>query len=125
MVRKETVEVRTKMGGCGKGECYVTEIASKEEMLGHARLFAKVVVPPGSSIGWHRHNNETEPYYILAGEGDFKDSDGNECKVHAGDICTIPCGGCHSLENNGTEDVVLIALIYNGEPVEYHGNTSF
>ncbi len=124
MVRKEERSVRTKMGMTGKGECYVYDIVSREDLLGHGRLFAKVVIPPGSSIGFHTHHNETEPYYILSGEGDFTDEDGSVVKVHAGDICTIPEGGSHALENNGTEDVVMIALIYNAEPVEYHGSTT-
>lgn len=114
MVRKESFEVRTGMGGgTGKGEAYVCEIVSKEDLHGHGRLFAKIVLPPGSTVGWHTHEHETEPYYILSGEGDFHDSDGSVIKVHAGDICTIDFGGSHSMENNGTEDLVFIALIYN------------
>ncbi len=125
MIRKETFEARAKQGGCGKGECYICELVSKEDMMGHARLFAKVIVPPGASIGYHTHHKETEPYFILSGEGDFKDENGVVTKVHAGDICTIPEGGSHGMENNGTEDLVFIALIYNMEPAEYHGGITF
>ncbi len=114
MVRKESYTVRTKMGGTGVGEVYVYDIVSKEELLGHGRLYAKLVLPPGSSIGWHQHVGETEPYYILYGEGDFTDTDGTVTKVHAGDICTIAVNGWHSLANNSTEDLALIALVYNG-----------
>lgn len=116
MVRKEKMEVREKMGGGnGIGEVYVYEIVSKEELLGHGRFYAKIVIPPGSSIGWHQHVGETEPYYILAGEGDFKDNDGSITKVHAGDICTIEVGQYHALANNSSEDLVMMALIYNGK----------
>lgn len=45
--------------------------------------------------------------------GDFTDNDGTVYKVTAGDICTIGFGESHALENNGTEDLVFIALIYN------------
>ena len=113
MVRKETYEVRTKMGGTGIGEAYVYDIVKKEDLLGHGRMYAKVVLPPGSTIGWHQHVHETEPYYILSGEGDFTDNDGTVTKVHQGDICTIKVGDYHSIANNGTEDLVFIALIYN------------
>ena len=114
MVRKETMEVRTGMGGgTGLGEVYVYEIVTKEELMGHGRFYAKLVMPPGSTIGWHQHIHETEPYYILSGEGDFKDNDGTVTKVHAGDICTIRVGDYHALENNSAEDLVLMALIYN------------
>lgn len=121
MVRKEELTLRPKMGGCGKGVCNMYHIVTKEELLGHGRLLAKIVIPPGCSIGWHQHVLETEPYYILSGEGDYRDSDGADCKVHAGDICTIPVGGWHSIENNGAGDLALIAMVYNGEETEFHG----
>ena len=54
-----------------KGVRYVGNIVSKEELNGHGRLFAHTVLPSGSSVGWHQHVHDTEPYYILKGEGDF------------------------------------------------------
>ena len=114
MVRKETAQLREGMGGGkGIGPAYVYEIVSKEELLGHGRFFAKIVLPPGSSIGWHQHVHETEPYYILSGEGDFTDNDGTVTRVSAGDICTILPNQFHSIINNGSEDLALIALVYN------------
>ena len=113
MVIHEECEVRTKMGGTGLGEAYVYNIESKEELLGHGRLFAKIVLPPGSTIGWHQHVGETEPYYILSGEGTFTDTDGTVTLVHAGDICKIAVGGFHSMENKSTENLEFIALVHN------------
>ncbi|MBQ2627365.1 MAG: cupin domain-containing protein [Eubacterium sp.] len=113
MVRKETYVIKEGLGGgTGIGPAKVYDIVAKEDLYGHGRMYAKVVLPPGSSIGWHQHVHETEPYYILSGEGDFKDKDG-VTKVTAGDICTILPGEFHSMANNGTEDLVFIALIYN------------
>ena len=54
MVRKADVKAVENLGG-GKGTAYVHHIISKEEMLGHGRLYARVVLPPGSSVGWHQH----------------------------------------------------------------------
>ena len=113
MVRKETAIIREKMGGNGIGKAYQYNIVSKEALHGHGRMFAKIVLPPGTTISWHQHIGETEPYYILSGVGDFTDNDGTVYKVTAGDICTIGFGESHALENNGTEDLVFIALIYN------------
>ncbi|MBR2189617.1 MAG: cupin domain-containing protein [Eubacterium sp.] len=113
MVRKEQYEIREGLGGgTGIGKAYVYDIVKKEDLYGHGRFYAKIVLPPGSSIGWHQHVHETEPYYILSGEGDFKDMDG-VTRVTAGDICTILPGEYHSMINNGDEDLVFIALIYN------------
>ena len=72
---------------------------------------------PGSSVGWHQHVRDTEPYYILRGEGDFiEGSSENEKKrthVHAGQVCVINVGDWHSLENNSDGELEFVALIYN------------
>ena len=67
MVRKENTVAVEHLGG-GKGTAYVHHIISKEEFLGHGRMYAKVVLPPGASVGWHQHVHDTEPYYILKGQ---------------------------------------------------------
>ena len=99
--------------GTGVGKAYRYRIVSADKLYGHGRMYAKVVLQPGSTIGWHQHIHETEPYYILSGEGTFIDNDKSKTTVHAGDICTIEPGQWHSMENNGQEDLVFMALIYN------------
>ena len=61
----------------GKGCAEVHEIVPEKDLYGHGKLYAKVVLKPNSSVGWHRHVGETEPYYILEGEGIFVDDDGS------------------------------------------------
>ena len=117
MIRKvEGVEAECLAGGKGKATRYV--ILPKEELDGLGRLYARIVLQPGSSIGWHQHVNDTEPYYILKGEGDFYEGDrenGERRKTHvtAGDVCVINVGQWHALENNSDSDIEIIALIYN------------
>ena len=60
MVRKENT-VAVEHLGDGKGTAYVHHIISKEEFLGHGRMYARVVLPPGASVGWHQHVHDTEP----------------------------------------------------------------
>lgn len=81
--------------------------------MGHGRLYARIVLPPKSSIGWHQHVGETEPFYILKGEGDFIDNDRSVTRVRAGDVCLIQAGHWHSIENNSDSDLEFMALIYN------------
>ena len=116
MIRKvEGVEAECLAGGKGKATRYV--ILPKEELDGLGRLYARIVLQPGSSIGWHQHEKDTEPYYILRGEGDFiegrSENDKNVTRVHAGDVCTIDVGQWHSLENNSDGELEFMALIYN------------
>ncbi len=110
MVRKENLAVRREMRG-GKGDVYLYHILPQEEMMGHGRLFARIVLPPGSSIGRHTHEGDTEPYYILKGQGLFTDADGSQTTVGPGDVCTIACGESHAIENTGDTDLEMIALI--------------
>ena len=110
MIQHEKREVVENMAG-GVGKAYRYHIVSKDELFGHGRMYAKVVLPPGSTIGWHQHIHETEPYYILSGEGTFIDNDQSKTLVHAGDICATGYGKFHGLENKTDEPVELIALI--------------
>lgn len=112
MVRRERVEEVEGLAG-GKGPARVHHVVSKEELLGHGRLYAKVVLPPGASVGWHQHVGDTEPYYILKGEGRFIDDDESATRVKAGDVCLIQVGQWHSIENDTDADLEFMALIYN------------
>ena len=111
MVRKERLEVKEHLRG-GDGEVKFYHVLGEEELNGHGRLYARLVLTPGSSIGWHQHVDETEPYYIIKGEGDFTDNDGTVTHVVPGDCCIIEVGHSHSIVNTGDEDLELMALIY-------------
>ena len=116
MIREvKGVEVEGLAGGKGKALRY--EIVPKEELYGHGRLYARIVLAPGSSVGWHQHIHVTEPYYILRGEGDFiegdSENDRRKTRVHAGEVCVIRVGQWHSLENNSDGELEFMALIYN------------
>ena len=112
MVRKERYEVKEKLRG-GEGEVRYYHVLNEEELNGHGRMYARLVLPPGSSIGWHQHVGETEPYYILKGEADFTDNDGTVTAVGPGDCCIIEPDQSHSIVNTGAEDLELMALIYS------------
>ncbi len=97
----------------GEGTIELRHILSKEELMGHGSMYAHVVLPPHASIGFHQHSDNTEPYYILKGEGIFVDNDGSRTPVKAGDVCVIEVGQSHAMENPGDEPLEMIALIYN------------
>ncbi len=102
----------------GEGKAYRYEIVPKEELNGHGRLYARMVLLPGTKLGWHQHIHDTEPYYILKGEGDFFEGDSEngerrKTHVHAGQVCIINVGQWHSMENNSGENLEFMALIYN------------
>ncbi len=113
MIRKANIVKAEGLAG-GKGTAEIHHIVTAEELGGAGRMYAKVALKPGASVGWHRHTGETEPYYILSGNGIFTDDDGTKSEVGCGDCCVINAGQCHSIENNSeTEDLVFMALIHN------------
>lgn len=112
MVRKTTKRVvENARGGEGTVEFY--DIVTKDELYGHGRVYAKTVIKPHSSIGFHVHEGETEPYYILEGKGVFVDHDMSRTEVVPGDVCVIEVGQGHAIENPNDEDLVIMALVYN------------
>ena len=55
----------------------------------------------------------TEPYYILKGNGIFVDNDGSRTEIHPGDVCVIEVGQSHAIENPGGEPLEIMALVIN------------
>ena len=111
MIRKPILVEKEHAQG-GNGTAYNYCIATEEELLGAARLYARVVLPPGASVGVHTHTGETEPYYILKGTGMFTKTDGSVVEVHEGDCCIIEPGQSHGIANERDEDLEFMALIY-------------
>lgn len=112
MVRKATIVTKEHLRD-GEGSAEIHHYLTGDELMGHAKMFAKVVVKPHSSIGWHQHVGDTEPYCILKGEGVFIDNDKSRTVVKPGDVCVIEVGQWHSIENNTEEDMEMIALVLN------------
>ena len=94
----------------GIGSVNIHELATGEEMYGKSRLFARVVVAPGSSLTLHAHNGESEFYHIIKGTALFNDN-GTETVVNVGDTTITTDGESHSIANIGEEDLEFIALI--------------
>ena len=65
---------------------------------------------PGSSIGLHKHETNSEIIYILSGTADFIYDDGTE-KTEAGGCHYCPKGHSHSMINNGKEDLIFFAVV--------------
>lgn len=94
----------------GKGEVKATRILEVDQLQGKGRLFARNLLTPGSSIGWHKHQGDFETYYILSGEGTVDDN-GKKAIVKAGDVIFTAEGESHSIENTGDTDLVFLAVI--------------
>ena len=94
----------------GIGETHFRDLTDKEGLNGHGRLFAHLTLDPGKTFGYHMHQNETEYFYILKGEGVLIDN-GEEVVVRPGDFCVTGHNESHGVENRSTEPLELLALI--------------
>jgi len=112
MIRKkvELKEVINQNMRGGDGDIVITHIADASEMYEKSRLFAKLTIKPGCSIGYHLHENETEIFHILTGTAQYDDN-GTQIELSAGDVTITPAGSGHSIANNGDTDLTLTALI--------------
>ena len=94
----------------GPGEVPFRHLASKEELLDHARLCAVLELKTGCGIGWHVHHGEAEYYYVLRGTPTMNDN-GTERLLHPGDFAMTSDGEGHSIENRAEETAEVLALI--------------
>lgn len=103
-------ETRENMKG-GPGTVTFEHLFKKEEFGGeHLRVCAKLILPPGSGIGLHPHCNEDEVYIVLKGIGTVTDA-GVTSTVYPGDTVLTGKGDSHSLTNNGSETLEVIAIV--------------
>lgn len=103
-------EQRDNMRG-GEGTVTLQHFFKKEEFGGnHFRICARLILPPGAGIGMHLHENEDEVYIVCKGIGTVTDN-GITSEVHVGDSVLTGQGKAHSLFNNGTENLEVLAFV--------------
>ncbi|MCE7793187.1 cupin domain-containing protein [Salipaludibacillus sp. CUR1] len=112
MVRKTEEQLVIENPHGGTGSIRINKLLTSEETMGNVSLFARVVVNPETTIGYHQHTGEAEAYYVLKGEGFFINSQKERLAIQAGDICTIKAGQSHGLENPSAHSMEIMALVY-------------
>jgi mannose-6-phosphate isomerase-like protein (cupin superfamily) len=103
------VELREKMRG-GEGTVAIKNLFQPGDLKGKTRLLAEITVPVGASIGFHEHQNEEEIFFFITGKGKVNDN-GSIREVKAGDAMVTGGGAGHSVENCGTEPLIILAAI--------------
>ena len=104
----KTLSIDSPKGGKGKME--KTVVLAQEEMLLKGKTLAKLILHPGCEMGFHRHEGDSEFYFILSGSGEYCDN-GTNRTVNCGDLCVVNSGEGHGLKNTGDSDMEVIALI--------------
>lgn len=103
------IDTKEKMRG-GEGLIKIEHLLSQDEMNDKGRLFAKIRVEPGDSIGFHVHEGESEAFYIVSGEAEMSDN-GEIVSLMTGDTILTKAGEGHSVKSVGKDALEMIALI--------------
>lgn len=94
----------------GKGHLVIQPILTDEEKQDKIRLYARVTIPAGCSMGYHTHHGDGESYYVLEGTGLYTE-DGASRQIGPGDSTFCADGHSHGIENTGDGDLVIMGLI--------------
>lgn len=96
----------------GEGTAKLTLLATPAEMNEKGRLFGKITLEPGCSIGYHVHEADCELFYVLCGTAEYSDN-GKIVTAAAGDVMVCPTGTGHSIKNIGDDVLEFMAVIFN------------
>jgi mannose-6-phosphate isomerase-like protein (cupin superfamily) len=97
--------------GCHGGEAFihVCRAFSRAASARGVDFIDFVVVPPGATIGRHRHGDNEEWYVILSGECEMLFG-GERVAVGPWDTLVNPPHGEHALSNPGPHEVTLVVF---------------
>lgn len=95
--------------GNGEAECHKI-LETEDEFYKKGRLFNRMILQPGVSIGEHQHTGDNEIFYILSGEGEYNDN-GTTVTLKPGDVAICNDGETHAMINKGDVPLEFIALI--------------
>ena len=106
-------KIEKKEAGGGKGTLYgsyafTRDKATKDQAI---KEISRLTLQPGDSIGYHKHVTNEDTYIIVSGEGSFKDKDGKDYPVKAGDITIVRKGESHGIANTGKVPLIFIDVI--------------
>jgi len=93
----------------GEGEIFCHRPFSSDVFEGPWNFVDYAVLPPGTSIGRHRHGDNEELYLVLEGSGTMH-LDGRDFRVEAGVVVVNRRGGTHGLRNDGNEPLRLFVV---------------
>ncbi|MFG2501131.1 cupin domain-containing protein [Streptomyces sp. NPDC048441] len=93
----------------GLGTILAHRVFSRRPGAPGAEFIDLAVLPPGTSIGRHRHGADHETYIVLTGSG-LMYRDGEEFRVGPGDVVVNRPYGEHGLLNDRAADLHLLVF---------------
>jgi mannose-6-phosphate isomerase-like protein (cupin superfamily) len=93
----------------GEGRILFRRLLAAADFESPCNFVDYAVVPPGASIGRHRHGENEELYLVLEGEGTLL-LDGQQIPVRAGHVVLNRRGGEHGLVNTSDRPLRLFVV---------------
>jgi mannose-6-phosphate isomerase-like protein (cupin superfamily) len=108
LIRNDRKEVAGGHGTVVTEYAFTRDKAKKDDAI---KEVSWLRLMPGDSIGYHPHVANEDVYVIVSGEGTFKDKDGKDKPVKAGDVAIVRKGESHGIANTGKEPLVIVDVI--------------
>lgn len=93
----------------GQGAIRFSRIFDNESFQTNCHFVDYAIIPPGASIGIHRHDHSEEIYIVMSGSAQMT-LNNTLIDVHPGDIIVNPVGGVHGLVNDGEIEVQIVVV---------------
>ena len=94
----------------GEGSCTLYKL---ENLPVQYKMFAKIVIHPNSSIGYHAHVGDEEIIYVLEGKGKvIVEEETKELLPGMINVCRE--NHYHSVINDSKEDLIIIGIVTKG-----------
>lgn len=104
-----SLEAREEQAHGGVGKVRVCRPFHRDDFRSPWHFVDYAVLPPGSSIGLHRHGENEELYFIVDGSG-LMTIDGERRRVGRGDLILNRPGGEHGLVNDSDRDLAIFVV---------------
>lgn len=87
----------------GLGKIGFSRVLTRDDVASPLNFVDVAELPPGVSIGRHRHRDDEEEFYLILSSTGVMERNRERFRVRAGDLIRNPPGGEHSLVNDGGE----------------------
>jgi len=98
-----------KVAHSGLGTILAQRVHERSDSEPALRFVDLVEVPPGSTIGRHRHGADQELYIAISGHA-IIELDGRETLLAPGDVAVNRPGGVHALTVSGDEPFRMVVV---------------
>jgi len=93
----------------GIGPYDLHEIWSASDFKSNIDFIDRVVIPPNSTVGYHKHGNNEEMYIVLEGSGEMT-LNGKKTSIKKGDMILNQPEGEHGLINHSSGNIDLLVI---------------